>query len=305
MIFRIVITFIIVSLITVACKPGKEKSSEKDFEIPDSVANNTELTLQEETMGVIIENLASPVEISAMLNDLGIPYSGDLLTDSKVVDQFHTNHRKALILGYLSADLGYLNIYEKNVPIMDYIASIKDLTDELNVGQFYDFNTLKRLSEQKHDLDSLLYISVRSFNRMNSYLESTNRGYISALVISGLWLEGMYLATQLSLNSSSDELRENIGEQKIVMEDLFSVITAYKNEPGFDELTAQFQLLKYEFENVEITYEPGEPVMEEDEDGMLVVSQTEKSIVHMNDRQFSSIIERTRDIRNHFLNTEL
>jgi hypothetical protein len=298
---RILIIFLAIFASIIGCNPGKERNTRTDFEVPDSVISDSELSFQEETMGVIIENLASPVEVAAMLMDLGIPYSEELIVDTKIIDGLHTNFNKSLVLGYLSADLGYLNIYQKNLPLMDYISSIKNLTDDLNVGQFYDFNTLKRLSEQKHDLDSLMYISVRSFNRMNSYLESTRRGHISALVISGLWLEGMYLATQVAKDADHEELRESIGEQKIIMEDLFAVINKYKEEPGFDELISQFQLLKNEFDPVEITYEPGEPIMEEDENGMLVVTQTEKSMVNISDHQLERIIERTSDIRNHFI----
>jgi len=302
MISRTTLSLLTISALLICCNPGKRKNTRNDFEIPDSVVTSTELTFQEETMGVIIENLASPVEVAAMLIDLDIPYSEEMLTDARTTDKLNTNFQKSLVLGYLSADLGYLNMYRKNLPVMDYISAIKDLTDDLNVGQFYDFNTLKRLSEQKHDLDSLMYISVRSFNRMNSYLESTNRGYISALVISGLWLEGMYLATQAAINTPSKELHESIGEQKIIMEDLFAVLNKYKDQPGFDDLIAQFQLLKTEFDAVEITYEPGEPEMEEDENGVLVVIQTDKSMVDINDIQLTRIIERTSDIRNHFLN---
>ncbi len=298
---RIILITLAVLTTLLCCNSQKNKQAD-DFEIPDSIASDQSLSFQEETMGVIIENLASPVEVAAMLMDLDIPFSAGLLTDTKGVNDLNTNFEKSLILGYLSADLGYLNIYEKTTPIIDYISAIKTLTEHLRVGQFYDFSLLRRLSQQRHDLDSLMYISIRSFNQMNSFMESTRRGFISSLVISGLWIEGMYLATQLALEYPSEELYESIGEQKIIMEDLFTVLKQYKETPRFPELIEKLELLKKEFDAVEITYEAGEPEMVEDENGMLVIQQTETSIVNITEEQLTKIIERTSEIRNHFLN---
>ncbi len=290
---------IIITLL--GCKYQQGSSEKTEFTVPDSLALNASSELHQEAMEGIIENLASPVEVAAMLNDMGVPYFGNILVSTEIAEDLTTNFQKALMLGVLSADLGYLNIYRKNTSIIDYISSIKYITDELKVGQFYDFTTLKRLSENKHDLDSLMYISVRSFNQMNSYLEKTHRTNISSLVITGLWLEGFYLATQVAKDFPSHEISESIGEQKIIMEDLFSILENHKDKPGFNDLIAHLNLLKHEFDNVEITYEIGEPETVEDENGMLVIIQNEESIVHITDDQLNKIINRTSEIRNHFI----
>jgi len=288
----------------VACHSKSPKNQKEDFVIPDSISSETYGSLQSEAMEGIIENLASPVEVSMMLHDLDVPFSENLPADNKNVENLNTNFQKAVMLGILSGDLGYLNIYEKNTTIIDYISSIKYLTDELKVGQFYDFSTLKRLSENKHDLDSLMFISVRSFNKMNSFLEQTKRGHISTLVITGLWVEGLYLATQVVKNYPHREISESIGEQKLIMEDLFSVLKTYKEVPSFSQLLDELQQLKTLLDEVEITYETGEPETVEDENGMLVIVQNDKSIVNITDEQLNKITSKTAEIRNLLLNYE-
>ena len=56
-------------------------------------------------------------------------------------------------------------------------------------------------------------------------------------------------------------------------------------------------ILASKYENVKITYSKGEPSSSE-KDGMLVVTQTETSMVEMTDEQLDQIIEITGIVRN-------
>ncbi len=85
-------------------------------------------------------------------------------------------------------------------------------------------------------------------------------------------------------------------------EDLFSILENYENDTSFEDLIKELSLLKEDFSEVEISYEAGEPDMIEDENGMLVVIQNEKSIVHITDDQLIKIIKKTEEIRNRFIN---
>lgn len=297
----IIILLLVIPTIILSCSTNNKRRAEKSFILPDSL-EDVPSQLHEEAMAGIIGNLASPVEVAAMLNELGVPFYQQLPASTNKVNNLQTNFEKALALGALGADLGYLNIYNKNTRIIDYISSIKYLTDELNVGQFFDFNTLKRLCENKHMLDSLMFQSVYSFNQMNTFLEKTGRRNTSTLVVTGLWLEGFYIATQISKSDPKPELIESIGEQKIILKDLFSLLENYEDDSTFKELYQSLERLTKIYEGVEITYETGEPETFENEDGMLEIIQNEKSIVHISIEQVERIIKETEKIRNQFIN---
>ena len=299
----IIILFLVIPTIIHSCNTNNKRSAEKKFILPDSLEDVSYL-LQEEAMSEIIGNLASPVEVAAMLSELGVPFYPQLPASTNKVNDLNTNFDKALALGALGADLGYLNIYNKNTLIIDYISAIKYLTDELNVGQFFDFNTLKRLCENKHELDSLMFQSVLSFNQMNTFLEKTGRGNTSTLVITGLWLEGFYIATQINKSDPRPELIESIGEQKIILKDLFSLLENYEDNPAFKELYQELGSLAKIYDDVEITYETGEPETFENDNGMLEIIQNEKSTVHITIDQVESIIKETEKIRNRFINLQ-
>jgi hypothetical protein len=285
-------------IIIISCNNFRDDTPPEDeFVVPDSIAALGPIEISEDAMEDIIQNLASPVEISAMINSLGVPFSQKYLPSDITVSNITTNFRKAYKLGVYGADLGYLNIYEKTTSAIDYITAIKQLADGINVGQFVDFATLKRLASSKHNIDSLMYLSVRSFNRMDKHLRETKRSHLSALIITGLWVEGMYLATQVARENTHPEITERIGEQKIILNDLLLILNTYKKDKKFANLIKDLEVVKKEFDKVEITYEQGEPEMVE-KDGMLIIIQNETSIVHFTNDLLTNIINKIDELRN-------
>ena len=116
-------------------------------------------------------------------------------------------------------------------------------------------------------------------------------------MITGLWIEGLYLITQVAKEYPYPEISERIGEQKIILTDLLDVLNLYKKNLSFNELIQDFETLNVEFKKINITYEIGKPEIIE-KDNMLVIVPNEKSIVEITDEQLNSIIEKTEKVRN-------
>ena len=284
-------------LFFISCRGGeKQKKNEDTFSVPDSVMNENTSVLEEEVTEDIIDNLASPVEIANLLNRLSIPFSMEYLYPVDKISGLTTDVQKAYGLGLYGADLGYQAMYGKNTQILDYISNIKDLSEDLKIGQFFDFTTLKRLSSSKTDLDSLMYIAVRSFNDIDKYLRQQHRGEISAMIITGLWIEGMYLATEVLKDHPESELIERIGEQKLILEDLFTLLNRYKENQEIQKLLEKLTPLKEIYSQVKITVTPGEPETVE-KNGRLVVIQHEESKVEYSDELLEEIIHEFKDLR--------
>lgn len=284
--------FVIAALLLAAC--GQRPSENLEVDMDDVVAG--ELQISSETMGEIIENIASPIEVAALISSINIPFSTSYLADPEKLSTNTTSFEMAYSLGVLSADLGYLNMYEKTGTAVNYLASINRLADALQIGQFFDFATIKRLATSSSNLDSLMFISINSFNNMDDYLRETDRSNLSSMMIAGVWMEGLYLATQVAHQSSSEDLKSMIGEQKIILNDLLLVLKHYKNETVIARYIEDFEEIKQVYTDVKITYEMGEPETIE-KDGMLMVIQSETSHVIMSDETLEQIIELTKEIR--------
>lgn len=296
MIRNILLLLLTLALIS-GCQSKKGKYSNTDFDVPDSIEIAADLQISEEALEEIVQNVSSPIEMSALIKEIGTPFSIDYLATTDFVERYNTSFQMAYMLGVFGADLGYLNIYDKNTQIVDYLTSISKLADGIKVGQFFDFAALKQLATSRENIDSLMYISVSSFNNMDSYLRETKRGHLSALMITGIWVEGIYLATQVVKDNPNPALKTRIGEQKLNMNNLFLILNAYQSQPQIQELVGTLNQIKEKFDLVEITYEMGEPETVE-QDGMVMIVQNEKSIVHITDEQMKSIIKITEEVRN-------
>ena len=291
--FFLVIVFL-VSLSS--CRNNTKKSDE--FRLAGSDSMYEAIVPDDEFSSDISVSFSSPIEIANLLQMLGVPFSQGYMASSLDVTDLASGFDKALALGILGADLGYLNIYEKTGNSIEVLSSIRKLAEGLNVGQYFDFETIKRLSLSKSNLDSLLFLSIDSSNKIDRYLTENNRGQLSSLIIIGAWIEAQYLATQVIKKHPDDLLRDRIGEQKHFLNDLIKLAGPYCSiDKQFSGLCSQLNQIAAKYDDVKITYSQGEPVSAP-KDGGLVVTQTETSKVEMTDEQLEEIIDITEEIRN-------
>jgi hypothetical protein len=282
-----------------SCRNSSVRQGGLTFPVADSVPAAEAEKLSEEAVADIVQNIASPVEIAAILQSMQIPFSAGYLASTQEADRLTTNFRKAVMLGIYGADLGYLNIYGKTGNSVDVLSAIKRLADGLRVGQFFDFETLKRLSTSKSNLDSLLFLSVNSYNQIDNYLRNNDRGSISALMITGVWIEGQYLATQVALSHDDEILRDRIGEQKIILGDLLMLLRPYRgSSEEYGSLYDMMEQIRAKYAGVKVSYKLAEPETREDKDGRLVMVQNEESIVEMTDDQLAEIAALSKEVRN-------
>ncbi|MCU0459502.1 MAG: hypothetical protein MUE37_10500 [Bacteroidales bacterium] len=293
---KIVAVILMVSL--GSCRNSNTRQGGLGFPVADSVPAGEAVKLSEEAVADIVQNIASPVEIASILQAMQVPFSAGYLAPTHEADRLTTNFQKAIMLGIYGADLGYLNIYEKTGNSIEVLSTIKRLADGLRVGQYFDFETLKRLSLSKSNLDSLLFLSVNSYNQIDKFLRDNNRGSISALMIAGVWIEGQYLATQVALNNHDEVLRDRIGEQKIILGDLLMLLRPYReSSEEYNALYSMMEEISSRYSDVKVSYRLGEPETIE-ENGRLVMVQHEESIVEMSDAQLAEIAEKSKEIRN-------
>ena len=291
----------LVIVISFSCRNRSTNSSEFVFPEADSIPPSEAEKLSPEAIEDIAKNISSPVEIANLLQMLEVPFSQEYLAASVDANKESTNFNKAMKLGILGADLGYLNMYEKTGSSLDLLSSIRKLAEDIRVGQFFDFETIKRLSQNKSNLDSLLFLSIDSYEQIDSYLRTNDRGHLSALMIIGVWIEGQYLATQVVSKYPDKILRDRIGEQKIILNDLLLLIAPYcNNSQEFTSLCNDLYELKNRYRDIRISYTQGEPVASEKEGG-LVITQTETSVVEMTEEQLNGLIEITSEIRNRLI----
>lgn len=299
------ILYIFIGLIVLATciyfiQKGFRPNKNENLDVPHDEEFKGVVDIEGEAVKSITDNISSPVEIAAMIKALGAPFSKGYLAPTEFTANYSTNYSQAFALGVFSADLGYLNMYNKTGSVIDYLSTIKNLADAIKVGQFFDFSTLKRLATNSSNIDSLKYISVHSFNQMDKSLRERKRGNLSALIIAGAWIEGIYITIQVAREQPDPKLTEKIGEQKIILTDLMLLLTSYAKDPIFKNYVNEFKSIKSKFDEVTITFVSGEP-QTVIENGMMTIKQTDKSIVNITDEQLKGISQTIEGVRNRLI----
>lgn len=259
--------------------------------------------ISQEVLSDIIQQIPSPLEISVLLKESGTNYDKAMLNKADNVSQYNSNFSKALNLGIYGTDLGYTNIYEQNQDALFYLNSIRRLADGLSIGQFFDFTAISRLATNSKNLDSLLLITTQNFNNINSYLQQQERASLSILILAGGWLEALHISNQvLQKTPQNSELREKVGEQKIILENIMLLLSYYEqSDPNISELKKKMMPLQEVYNNVKIAYTYEESTFEE-VNGVLMIKDNSSSTIQINDENIADINSITKSIRSSIIN---
>lgn len=295
MVKKIFAISIILILFIFGCNNRTSENGGVDIPIDSLIPKEAEIS--EDMIQGVISSVPNPVTMSTLLEKSGVVYSSDLLNPVENIDKYTTNYKKAMNLGTYGTDLVHMNIYDRTVSTVLYLKNIKDLANDLGLSQFFDYETLNRLSENTQNIDSILLITSSGFDRMTNFLLEQKRGSIAILLSYGIWIESLHLATNADKVSNREAVYERIGEQKEVMDNIILLLSAYQHQPEFKELAKNAELLKKEFDKVTITYHY-EPPTKKVVDGMLVIVDNSTSEININEEIVNGIAEAVKSIRN-------
>jgi hypothetical protein len=253
--------------------------------------------LDDKMVGEMISSIPNPVEMSALLQKSGVVYSQELLNPANNINKYNTNFKRALNLGVYGTDLVYMNIYDRTISTLSYLSNVRALANDLRVGQFFDHETLNRLSESSRNIDSVLFITNTGFDNMSRYLIDQGRSNIAVLMSYGTWIESLYIATNVKIVPPNKEnIYMRIGDQKKVLDNMYLLLYTFRQDANFAELLEDLSLLRKEFDNVTISYVYAQPTMKE-VDGMIVVVDNSRSEVNIDEHIVQGISKQVARIR--------
>jgi hypothetical protein len=283
---------------------GDNQASEKDNPNQDQVGiekgdEGGSKKVSEDIINNILMSIPSPLEISMIIKESGAEYNVKDLNDHASVLRYSSTFKKAINLGIYSTDLGYANIYAKKQDAVNYLNSVKKLSDELAIGQFFDYNTIKNLAESSDKLDELIQTTTENFERINYHLREQKRESLSILLLTGGWIEISYLTTLIHERTKNETLKEKIGEQKLVLERILLVLEVYSTKPEFPALIADLKELRKVYDKIRIETSYNPPVRKQDDGGKTIVYEdATKQTIIINDDDVSAIKSLLTSIRN-------
>jgi hypothetical protein len=230
-----------------SCKGGM-KSSEQDQLSADSLSKE----LLASDIKEVLYPLPAPFELTKMLNDIGATYSSKNLNQADKAENYSTEQSKAVNLGIYGADLAYASTYQQQQDIQTYLNAIKTLADQLGVT--YDFAKLlsddyKKKFENK---DSLTAIVTNTIYDTYQYLDQKSDPQLAVNMVTGMWVELMYIATNISEKSYNfTGMVDIISKQKASYEKVMSLLAAHNANADIKVLESKLQVLKPVYDKVD------------------------------------------------------
>jgi hypothetical protein len=250
------------------------------------------------TFNDVLESLPSPIESAYLLKKSGGVFDASLINTQDNLGKYTTQTAMALNLGVYGTDLGYANIYTQNQQALDMMNAVKQLANGLNIGEYFDIVTLKRLMSNSKNLDSLLLISTSNLQRINRDLIEKNRSHISLLILTGGWVEGMYLLSKTYSASKNEALAMKIAEQKIIINLLSPLFDQLKTRPEFENISAGINRIAEAYAAVQTNAPAEKTVVVEEVNGVPTATGVSSSTSTYTDADILKVAAAIESFRN-------
>ncbi|TAH18599.1 MAG: hypothetical protein EAZ08_11025 [Cytophagales bacterium] len=272
-------------------------STEEVSEVVTEETAATTAQVSDDIISDILQAIPSPLEISFLIKEVGTKYNSTNLNSIDLVSNYNTSYQQALNLGTYATDLGYANLYGKNQDVLSFLNCVKKLADNLNIGQFFDYETIRQLASNSGNVDALLQLTQQNFEKINYHLREKKQENLSILILTGGWVEAIYLTSLVHQETKNKQLKEKIGEQKVVLEQILMVLEIYKTKPNFSTLINDLKELQKVYNGVEMKTIVGKTRTVE-KNGELIVETETQTVVNISDDDVQKITSLVKSIRN-------
>ena len=219
-----------------ACNSG---SGKKTTEAPKK-ADKKETVIKE----VSEYPIPTAFNVTKMLNQAGASYILAISNPVENAEKYFTAKEKAINLGVYGADLAYASTYEMKQETMQYLKAAKQLIDGLEISSNFNMSFAKRVEENLDNKDSLINIISNSFYDTYEFLNGNGKDNLSLLIMSGSFIEGLYITSQIGLSANEPaKFNKILAGQKASIEKLMELVTPVKEDADMKDMYVELEKL--------------------------------------------------------------
>ncbi len=207
------------------------------------------------TAAKVVYTLPSPVEMADLLFQTNAIYDVEILNDPDGIDDYVTDMTRSLNLGVYFADLSFTSMFDYPLDAMKFMGSAQALSSELNIEGVFTEEIRMKLEGNMSNKDSLMDIIAATYMETDLYLQENDRPIVSKAILTGAWIEGLYIAVNLKLDEGKEmPIWKKIAEQKPALTNLINMLKAVEGT-DFDERIKKLEELEVLFNNVALNYD--------------------------------------------------
>lgn len=263
-----------------------------------TTSNKTVDSLKAVSAEKIFYSIPSPIEMATLLKSSGSIYDKSLPNPVERKDKYTTVRSRALNLGVYGADLSYAVVYDNTQESMLYLACAKKLADGLGITGAFSEEKIARMEANMNNRDSMLAMISDSYWETDAYLQENERGNVSAYIIAGGWIEGIYLgskiAQKLKPSGKHKDIAKRIAEQKVSLDNLIALLESYASPESFGDLIDDLKALQAVYATIKET--ETETTATTNTDGSTTIGGG--SEFEITDEQLAAIEKKISEIRN-------
>jgi hypothetical protein len=253
--------FIILLLVPFAFS-CKHRVKEKDSFVPSFSTFKSDTTVSRELApkNEIFYGILTPVQICTIFSRLGIAYNNSVLNPISNRDLYLSSSKASINCGVYGVDFGYLNLFGIGQQMIDFMVTIREMSDKLGIPDSYLTNPIKKVQSNISEPDTVLYLMNNAYTKMEAHLRESGRESTAGLMIMGGWVEAMFIATQLVYNPEKPdpEVIQKIAQQKYTLTSLLSFLKNYYDDPVVVYYSKKLKYLKNYFDSFDIYFKKGD-----------------------------------------------
>jgi hypothetical protein len=208
----------------------------------------------------IFYGILTPVEICTIFERLGVPYNNAALNPTSNRDKYLSSSKAAITTGIYGVDFGYLKIFGIGQEMIDYMVTIRDMSNKLGIPDNFLTEPIKRIQSDISESDTIMSLMNAAYTKMEDHLRASGRESTAGLMVMGGWVEAMFIATQLVYNPAKPdpEVVQKIAQQKYTLTTLLSFMKNYYDDPMVVYYTKKLKYLKNYFDTFDIYFKKGD-----------------------------------------------
>jgi len=135
---------------------------------------------------------------------------------------------------------------------MSYMDVSKKLVKELGITGAYKPEFVKEVKNNLDQKKRLTKLITNSFYDTYEYMNKNGKEELSLLVVSGSWIEAMYITTHISENTyHNKKIVDLIADQESTLKKLLNILEPYKSRESINNIIDQLKPIKKIYENRE------------------------------------------------------
>ena len=222
---------LIIIIMTGACQSGR-KGSPVLIEDLDEIETATGI----ESFHQIYHLYPSPGEMLSVIDMSDMTFNKSLLHPADQLDRYHDSRAKSYVLGVYMTDLAYAALFGRHEEALNYLETVKTLSEEININEAIDESMIKKARENVEYLDSLYVISNDAFMNILTFCEINGRSNSVVMLSAGAFVESLFLAVNMIDDyATAGYLLQHLADQKYSIDNfMMFALSLESDDPGVE-----------------------------------------------------------------------